>query len=197
MTMKTLAVALAATVALAGCASIGPQSTASVGPYRDNVELSGRLTVQYTHDGKPESLSGKFNWKQQGANTDVALASPFGSTIATIAVTPQQATLTEGGKAPRSAPDVDSLSAQILGWTLPVSGLRDWLQGYAVAADGQRFVASPAASSVTTRDGWRLSYVSWQDGSMPPKPKRIDAERSSTGKVEEMALRIVIDAEEK
>jgi outer membrane lipoprotein LolB len=196
MTMKTFAAAVAAAALLGGCASTSPLSTANVAPYRDTVAFSGRLTVQYTHDGKPESLSGKFSWNQQGERTDVALASPFGSTIATIAVTPQLATLTEGGKPPRSAPDLDTLSTQILGWTLPVSGLRDWLQGYAVAADGQRFIASPAASSVTTRDGWRLSYVSWQDGSVPPKPKRIDAERSSTGKVEEMALRIIIDAED-
>ena len=75
-----------------------------------------------------------------------------------------------------------------------MSGLRDWLQGYATAADGSRFVASPAHDTVTTRDGWRLRYVSWQEeGAAPSRPKRIDVERLAGGQVDEMAIRIVID----
>jgi outer membrane lipoprotein LolB len=46
---------------------------------------------------------------------------------------------------------------------LPVSGLRDWLQGYATDSEGKRFVASPANDNVITRDGWKLEYMSWQD----------------------------------
>ncbi|MEG1116947.1 MAG: outer membrane lipoprotein LolB, partial [Janthinobacterium sp.] len=137
----------------------------TVAPYRDQVELTGRLNVVYQKDDKPESATVNFNWQQTAQRTDVTLYTPVGSTLATIAVTPREAVLTQSGKAPRSAPDVDTLSAQLLGWSLPVSGLRDWLQGYAVGADGKRFVASPANDSVTTKDGWRLRYVSWQDAS--------------------------------
>lgn len=183
-------------LATAGCAvaPTAPPSTATVAPYREALELSGRLSVNYSRDGKQESLSGKFTWLQQGARTDVSLASPLGSTIATISVTPDAATLTEAGKQPRTAADIDTLSAQTLGWSLPVSGLRDWLQGYATGADGQRFAASPAASQVTTADGWRLSFVTWQDGPGRPQPKRIDAERSAGGQFDDMAIRIVLDS---
>ncbi len=81
------------------------------------------------------------------------------------------------------------MSAQALGWPLPVSGLRDWLQGHAVGADGSRFRASPQHNSVTTRDGWRVNFVSWQDeAALLPQPKRIDAERGG-----QVAIRIVID----
>lgn len=188
--------ALAACAALAGCAtSSAPLSQSAVAPYRAAVEFNGRLSVNYSKDGKRETLSGKFSWLQTAARTDVSLASPLGSTIATITVAPGYASLTEAGKAPRVAGDIDSLSAQTLGWTLPVSGLRDWLQGYAIAADGSRFAASPARSSVTTRDGWRLDYVSWQDeGDAVPRPRRIDMARSTLGGLEDMQIRIVIDA---
>ena len=170
----------------------------SVAPYREQVELTGRLNVVYQKDDKPESATVNFNWQQTAQRTDVTLYSPVGSTLATIAVTPQQAVLTQSGKAPRSAPDVDTLSAQMLGWSLPVSGLRDWLQGYAVSADGKRFVASPSNDSVTTRDGWRLRYVSWQDvdekipGALP-QPRRIDAERNASAQADAVSLRIVLD----
>ena len=183
--------------ALAGCATTpsAPRSTAAVAPYRDNLELAGRIAINYSRDGKKESLNGKFVWQQSKANTDVSLISPTGQTVAVINVTPTSATLKESGKAPRSAPDLDALTRQTLGWTLPVSGLRDWLQGYAVASDGQRFVATPANDSVITRDGWKLEYVSWQDeNAAVPVPKRIDATRIALGQaVDDMAIRIVID----
>ncbi|NVM75854.1 outer membrane lipoprotein LolB [Duganella sp. SG902] len=183
--------------ALAGCVTTPsvPRSTAAVAPYRDNVELAGRIAINYSRDGKKESLNGKFTWQQSKANTDVSLISPTGQTVAVINVTPTSATLKESGKPPRSAPDLDALTRQTLGWTLPVSGLRDWLQGYAVASDGQRFVATPANDSVITRDGWKLEYVSWQDeNAAVPAPKRIDATRIALGQaVDDMAIRIVID----
>lgn len=180
---------------LSACATGGaPPSALPVAAYSDSIELSGRLSVNYQREGKPESLSGKFAWQQSAARIDVSLASPLGQTIAAISVTPQQATLTQAGKAPRTAADIDTLSAQTLGWSLPVSGLRDWLQGYAVAADGARFAASPLRDSVTTRDGWRLRFVSWQDGEgAAPRPKRIDAERSAGPQADAVALRIFID----
>ena len=180
---------------LAGCATTptAPLSTASVAPYSEVVDLAGRLSVNYVKQGKQESLSGKFAWHQQGPRTDVTLSSPLGQQIAAITVTPQEATYREGKEAPRSAPDIDTLSAQTLGWPLPVSGLRDWLQGYATAAGGQRFTASPAQNKVTTQDGWKLEFVSWQEGSSPPKPRRIDASRGAGGDIEEVAIRIVID----
>lgn len=180
---------------LSACTTVQrPLSPLPVAPYREALELSGRLSVNYQKDGKSEALSGKFSWRQDGAATDVSLASPLGQTIATIKVTPGVATLTLSGQAPRAAADIDTLSAQALGWPLPVSGLRDWLQGYATAADGSRFAASPQADKVTTRDGWRLHYVSWQDASAAaPLPKRIDAERSAGPQADAVAIRIVLD----
>ena len=192
-------------LALSGCSTLtspfssgAAPSASTVAPYREQVELTGRLNVVYQKNDKPESATVNFNWQQTAERTDVTLYSPVGSTLATIAVTPREAVLTQSGKPPRRAPDVDALSAQMLGWSLPVSGLRDWLQGYAVGADGKRFVASPANDSVTTKDGWRLRYVSWQDASETtpgalPQPRRIDAERNASAQADAVSLRIVLD----
>lgn len=191
------AVALACAALLSACATTTPGTTpssASVAQYRDAIDLSGRLSVNYYKDGAPETLSGKFTWSQTPAAVDVSLASPLGQTIARIKVTPESATLTQGERPPRVAKDIDSLTAQALGWSMPVSGLRDWLQGYATAADGQRFAASPANNKVTTPDGWSLTFVSWQDEQgAHPVPKRIDAQRAASVSSGELGLRIVID----
>jgi outer membrane lipoprotein LolB len=195
MLIKRLLSALAMAALLGACATTGaPPSQAKVGAYRDAIELSGRLLVNFEKDGKPDTISVKFMWTQTPAAVDASLLSPTGQTVAKVNVTPQAATLTEGGKPPRVARDIDSLTAQALGWPLPVSGMRDWLQGYATAAGGQRFAASPANNTVTTADGWTLTFVSWQDDkAAQPVPKRIDAHRAASVSSGELALRIVLD----
>jgi len=177
---------LAFAAALAGCAtSTANLSTATVGDYRDTIDLSGKLSVNYQKDGRQESITGNFNWEQRPEAIDVA--------VATINVTPTAATLVQGGQEPRTAGDIDSLTQQALGWPLPVSGLRDWLQGYALDGQGQRFRASPANNSVTTKDGWRLRFVEWQDPAAPqPAPRLIQAERAASGDITDLAIRIVI-----
>ena len=198
MSFKTLAAIAGAAAILCGCATTpsapGAAATAAVAPYTDAIALSGRLNVRYLKDGTPQSTTVNFDWKQDAQRTDVALSTPLGSTVATIAVTPQGATLSEGAnKPPLTAPSIDALSARALGWALPVSGLRGWLQGHATTADGQAWTASPAHNEVTTREGWHLQYVDWQPGSTPPRPKRIDAEHPGGGDIQQMSLRIVIN----
>ena len=198
--LRSTALRLAGAACLAGllsaCTTTGPLSSATVADYRDSIDLSGRISVNYDRDGTPETLSGKFSWAQSPGLVNVTLASPLGQTLATIDVTPTAATLTQSGRAPRVAADIDSLSAQALGWPLPVSGLRHWLQGYATAADGKRFAASPASNRVTTADGWTVTFVSWMDETAArPQPKRIDAERRATLTSGALTIRVVVDSQ--
>jgi outer membrane lipoprotein LolB len=186
------------TAILAGCASGGHLSNpnAAAIAYRDTIDLSGRLIVNYQKDGQPQSINGNFTWAQRPGQVDVALNSQLGQTVAAITVTPTSATLTQSGRAPRTAKDIDGLTQQALGWSLPVAGLADWLQGYATDASGKRIAASPANNSIFTNDGWRLRFAEWQDG---PKgatgalPRIIQAERSATANTEELAIRIAVD----
>lgn len=191
MIRRILALAAVAAV-LSGCATTAVPHT-PLAPYRDTVDVAGTLSVNYQKDGKPESITGKFDWQQTPSRVDVSLASPLGQTLAKISVTPESATLIQADRAPRVAKDLETLTHDALGWSLPVSGLRDWLQGYATGADGQRFTASPANSEVVTKDGWRLRFVTWQDGAVA-QPKRIDANRNVNG--DELAIRIVVRSAE-
>lgn len=198
------ACAAAGVLVLAGCATptaniANPNAT--VGAYRDTLDLSGRLAANYQKDGQLQSISGKFEWTQRPGRIDVALENPLGQTIAEISVTPQEATLTQSNHPPRVAKDIDALTAQALGWQLPVSGLRDWLQGYATDAQGKRFVASPAHNSVVTSDGWRLRYVSWQDqpagtavgANAAPMPLRIDVSRGSQADGNALDIHVILN----
>lgn len=187
-------------LALAGCASIAPPidslQPVPVRTYRDAIELGGRLSVRYQQDGREQALHGSFTWAQTAHHATVTMLSPLGQTLATIEVTPDSSSLTQAGRAPRVAADVDALAADALGWPLPVAGLRDWLQGFATDAAGRRVIANPSGTTtVATSDGWRIHYASWQDDDPAAPhnhPKRIDLERSSA-QAGEVSIRIVID----
>lgn len=190
----------AGALALAGCATTAghvANPNAQVGAYRDAIDLSGRLSVNYQKEGQPQSLNGKFEWVQKPGRIDVSLFNPLGQTVAEISVTPQAATLTESNRPPRTAPDIDSLTSQALGWPLPVSGLRDWMQGYATDAQGKRFTASPVNNSVVTQDGWRLKFATWQDqpagSTAAPMPQRIDVARGSAADGDALDIHVILD----
>ncbi|MCS0588150.1 outer membrane lipoprotein LolB [Massilia norwichensis] len=189
--------AAAFAISLAGCAtSTANLSSAPVGAYRDTIDLNGKINVVYQKsEGGREGVNGQFSWTQRPGRIEVALFTPTGQTAAEITVTPESATLTQANREPRTAKDIDALTQQALGYALPVAGLRDWLQGYAVDAQGKRFVASPSNNNVQTRDGWQLRFTEWQDkpgANGAPLPKLIRAERGATGNGGELSIGITI-----
>jgi outer membrane lipoprotein LolB len=188
-------------LALGGCAVIAPPvrtTGAIIAPgYHESLTLSGRISVRYTQNGHDESLQGGFQWTQSAQLIELNLLSPLNQILLKIDLTPTAARLLEPGKPPRSAPDIDTLMLQTFGWTLPVGGMRGWLQGYSLDGGTPLPIAVPGladAPAVSTRDGWKISYVSWQDEAEPPltRPRRIDLQRS-TAEFGDMAIRIVID----
>lgn len=54
--------------------------------------------------------------------------SPLGQTLAIVSQNRQGATLELPNQPPRRAAEVDTLMQDALGFSLPVSGLRDWLR---------------------------------------------------------------------
>jgi outer membrane lipoprotein LolB len=159
--------------------------------YRSDVRLGGRLSVSYRAAGKPESLQGKFLWVQRGEQIDIELLTPLGQTIARIAIAPGRARIEQSGGDVREAASIDQLTEQTLGWTLPVNGLRYWLQGFMPDARGQLASVTPDQSGTLRDDGWKLRYVSWQADGSTAMPKRIDFTRDTAQS--ELALRVVID----
>lgn len=186
---------LALILALAGCA-VEPmqkpaQVSAQVRAYQQSIELSGRLSLRYQRNHQEEAVHGSFSWLQTPQDTTITLTSPLGQTLAIIEITPSRAILRRAEQPVQAADDADMLAADVLGWPLPLAGLRDWLQGFAVDHNGRRWSATPGAESkVVTLDGWQITYMSWQDDDA--SPRRIDLARE-TRQAGQVAIRVVID----
>lgn len=182
---------------LLACLSLGACTTLPQGPltersYQMAKVISGRLSVRYQQAGQAQSLQGKFLWQQQGEQTDITLYSPLGQTIATIAITPELAVMTQSDGEKKQAPDVSKLTQAVLGWPLPVDGLRYWLQGFVQSDDGRWQTAASDGTQGFQSDGWRVRYVSWQRNASIQYPKRLDMERT-TAEAGDIVLRFVID----
>lgn len=160
----------------------------------ENAGIKGRFSIRYQANGKEESLHGNFDWKQASDYTVITLLSPLGQSMAKIEITPRLTTFIAPNKAPRSAINTEELIKSELGWTLPVTGLRNWLQGCATDIQGMPFIATPESTQVITRDGWQIDYITWIEGPTMPLPKRINLIKGSNdpGDVD-INLKLVID----
>lgn len=113
-----------ATALLGGCASVGqraPEGAAS---------LSGKLSVRVEAGaGTPaRSESGNFELKGTAEAGQLNLSTPLGTVIAQARWSGQRAWLaTSQGET--AYPDLDTLTQEMLGESLPVAALFDWLRG--------------------------------------------------------------------
>lgn len=191
---------LALALLAAGCTTV-PTATETqlhqARAYAGTALFSGRLSIRYEVNGTEQSSHGSFDWAQHQARTTVQLLSPLGQTVAVMTVTPDKATLTQANRGPKFAMDADTLIYDAIGWPMPINGLQNWLQGFSTDRNGKLFAVQPANDpvTITTPDGWQITYVSWENVSENDntlRPKRIDLSRN-TKEAGTVAIRIVID----
>ena len=181
---------------LAGCATLTDKpvavSTAIIEPVAigaatpANFELAGRVSVK---DSK-QSFSGGVRWQHNNASDEILLLSPLGQTVAQIQRNPEGVQLTTSEQKIYRAADVESLTGQVLGWRLPLTGLQYWVRG----------VNSPATSAAVDKDGvgrvvairqdgWEITYLSFfsPEQGQATRPRVLSLQRG------ELEIKLVID----
>ena len=114
---------LLATLALAGCAAVPPAQPGSQ-------TLSGRLALQVDAlpDRPAQSISASFDMRGSAEQGELRLSTPLGTTLAAAFWGPGEARLvTPQGE--KRFDDLDALSRDAFGESLPLRALPDWLQG--------------------------------------------------------------------
>lgn len=182
---------------ISGCSSVPskPLSSAQLSSprsYQESLQINGAINVQYTQNDQAQSVTGSFEWQQEQEKIAIDLSSPLGQTIAKIKQDAQAASLEQPKLETLRGADIEQLLSDNLGWTIPVNGLRNWLQGFDLAVNGKQ-VAIPAMENFLLQSqGWDLRFVSWQEIGGRVSPKRIDLKRS-TPEFGEVKIRITID----
>lgn len=179
---------------LAGCSSL-PQAQAPAQAQR----YAGRFSLSVLREplgAEPqrENWNGRFTLAVSDHALSLDLVSPLGATLARVEREPGDARLLvprNGGVQVEHGPDAQALSERVLGWSLPLDGMPDWIAGGPAPARPFRTLESAAGAPVRfEQDGWTVTVEAPQDG----RGRRVQMDRAARDDSPEMALRVVLDA---
>lgn len=169
---RTIALLLCASF-LASCAEL-PPSPGAASPKRSELlafSLEGRFSLH--HDDT--NYSGRLRWRHDGVNNELLLVSPFGQGIAEIVTSDHGAQLTTSDGKAYLAADAETLTAQVLGYTLPLEKLTDWVRARG-DADGVAERDGQGRPLRLRHEDWRVDY-GYAGDDPDALPDRIFAER--------------------
>lgn len=161
---------------LAGCATapLPPQSVAR--PERAETKpfaLTGRIAVR--HDG--ERSTAGVRWTHHTADDEILLLAPLGQTVARIRRDVQGVVLDTPDKH-YTAQDTEELTHQVLGWQLPLEGLRNWVLALP-AAESEASIERDTNGQVSMmrQDGWEIRYTRYATQASDSLPLRMSLQR--------------------
>jgi outer membrane lipoprotein LolB len=173
---------------LAACASQRqplPPSSAGI----ERFSLAGRVAVKVVGEGNApdRGYSANLQWRHAPEADSLRLLSPVGSVIAELESGASGATLVTGERKVYRATDVQALTREVLGWDLPLAGLRHWVLGRPDASRPAQAEERDALGRYTrfSQDGWRIAYPAYSADSALPSRVTLSHER--------LNLRLVID----
>lgn len=190
---RAVLVAISSVAALAGCASLAPETAPSTETRAaEPSEWTGRFTAVFTRPGVPgedESASGRFRLLQNDGRTLLELSTPIGQTIAQAQVDANMARVTDRNGRHYQAASVEALTEQLFGWRVPVLLLPAWLQGRFGAAG--RANASQVWSGNAA--GWDIRVENWLDHRVV-RTLQLNWPAQGTVADRRMRLRLIVDS---
>ncbi len=152
---------------------------------QDGFSVSGRVSIRSGNDAHYAN----FGWQAEPQADRLSLGNPLGQTLAELEIrylgtTPDYAILTDAdGKARAGSPE--ALLFEATGMSLPVAGLRWWLQG--VPAPGAAVARATAEGQLIEQDGWIIVASDYAETRPTPRgPRKIVLTR------DDVTVRIVI-----
>ena len=174
-----LAAALLALL-LAACSTLSPAPVSTAPPalylahlaqikHINAFAMNGRIAILTQAKG----FSGGVRWHHNVDNDNIGLYSPLGSQLGEITRDQTGVALTNSSGNSLHANDAETLTQQALGWSLPLSGLTDWMLGRP-AGGAVEVLAWDEAGNITRmqQQGWDIQYSAYkvyQGNSLPGK----------------------------
>lgn len=122
--------------------------------------LQGRIGAQTNSKG----FSGGLKWQHSESTDSIGLFSPLGSQLAQIEKSSELITLTDANGKAMSAKSAESLTHQVLGWSLPLAGLADWSLGR--PSKGLILASTWDEQGLLTtlnQDGWKIEFSNYTE----------------------------------
>lgn len=176
--------AFAFVLILSACASapVSPQqrpAQATLTPFAFN----GRVAIKHND----ERSSAGLRWTHRGIEDEILLLAPLGQTVARIFANSEGVLLEAAGKK-YFEQDAESLTERVLGWHLPLSGMRYWVMALPAAGSTAELErAENGQVNVLRQDGWVIYYTRYASEVADSLPLRLKLQRDG------MELSLFID----
>lgn len=136
--------------------------------------LNARIAVK--HDGKRSTAA--LRWAHQNGVDEMLLFGPFGHTLANIRRDEHEVVL-ETSEQRYVAQDAAELTRTVLGWSLPLDGLKCWVLAMP-DPNGEAEVERDAQGqlSMLRQDGWEIHYTRYVTPAADSLPQRMLLQRA-------------------
>lgn len=134
-------------------------------PQEVEFEITGRIAVKY----RDEASSGNVAWRHGALGDEVLITTPLGQGVARIVRSGDAVTLTTPDSREYRAADAETLTEQVLGFRLPLTGLADWVRARPAPGpfESRRDDADRLAELL--QSGWKIEYLEYAGG----RPSRL------------------------
>lgn len=184
-------VLLLAVVLISSCTTLPP-------PAATERSYSGRfsLAVTSTQTGTETQRSawtGRFALAVGPQSLTLDLVTPLGATIARFETDPREARLlvpSDGRLQEARGTDAQTLAERVLGWSLPIERMPDWIEGRPSSGRPFHALAAEEGSERFEQDGWSVTVQRVTDGK---SGRRLQIERPARDGLPSVALRVVLD----
>lgn len=133
-------------------------------------QAEGKLAVAQRKKGGNAS----FVWQQQGEFYQIKIFGPFGAKSAYIIGGPNHVELKEANGNVSTAKSPEALLYKVVGWQVPISGLRYWLRGIPVpnTRSGKQFNEQGLLATLK-QQGWHIEYQDYSHNNFAPLPSKV------------------------
>ncbi len=182
---------LLAAVIIGGCANLPP--TASI-----ERSYSGRFSLAVTQSEtgsqtQRSAWTGRFALAVGPQSLTLDLVTPLGATIARFETDPREARLlvpSNGHTRIARGADAQALAEQVLGWSLPIERMPDWIEGRPSSGRPFLMLAADEGSERFEQDGWSVTVQRVVDSKTG---RYLQIERAGRDGLPSVALRVVLD----
>lgn len=146
-------------------------------------QLSGRVGVKYDEKG----FFGNVRWQHDAQSDEILILSPLGQGVAQISQNGAGVTLITSNQQIYHAQDAEMLTEEVLGWRLPLNGLRDWVLGRKTAGDATITLDQSGRLYRLIQDGWQIDYLNYQESNGASLPQKLTMQRGN------LEMKLIID----
>lgn len=185
---QRLLAALLLGVSVVGCSMTPKPSPVSSDQHDEVFQRAGRFAISVEQrNGERDAVQGGFVWREEAQQIQIDLNNPVGTVLARVVADERGARLIYPNGEIEYAQSPDALVAQLLGYELPVAGMKDWLHGQTGVTPVVDLEQDQGRISYFQQDNWRVRLQRYDDQG----PRLLQMNRNQASQA--FSVRLVVD----